>query len=555
MKFSIFNFQFSINTEKALIIIFFLFAFILRLWRVTEYPAGLNADEAAIGYNAYSLLKTGKDEFGHSWPIAFQSFNDWKPGFYVYLDLPFVAVLGLNELAVRLPSVILGTMTVLILFLLVREMFKEKLPAIVAAGLLAISPWHLHFSRGGWESNVSTFFLTLGVYFFFLALRKPKNFPFFILCFVASMFTYHSARIVAPLLGLGCILFYSKQIFKKENWRWLAIAFLTGIIPVSILAISFLKQGGVSRFSGVGMFADQGPFWRVNELRGQHVNPQSLLVKVIHNRFLEYATQFLDNYLRHFDGNFLFISGDEIQRNKIPEMGQMYLIEIPFLILGLYFLLRNKPQNWYFVFWWLAVSPVASALTFQSPHAIRALNMVIPLVLIVSYGIVNFFKTINLNQKFFLPIILNSIFIILYLWNFSFYLHQYYVHYPQTYPAAWEYGFKDLVSYVRSNQDQFAKVYVTNKYDQPYILFAFYLQYPPEKFQKEAKLTPKDQYGFSTVDHFDKYFFGPINFVGLQKEKKVMIVGSPQEIPDSATIVKRIYFKDGKTEAFRITEN
>lgn len=550
------NSKLKLKVQNLILIsIVVLLAFFLRLYRVVEYPAGLNADEAAIGYNAYSLLKTGKDEFGHSWPIAFQSFNDWKPGFYFYLDLPFVAVFGLNELAVRLPSVILGTLTVLILFFLVKEMLKEELPAIVAAGLLAISPWHLHFSRGGWESNVSTFFLTLGVYFFFLAMRKPKNFPFFILCFVASMFTYHSARIVSPLLGAGCLLFYSRKIFEKKNWKWLIIAVLTGIMPVSILATSFLNQGGTSRFSGVGIFADQGPFWRVNELRGQHANPQSLPAKVIHNRFLEYAIQFFDNYLRHFNGNFLFISGDEIQRNKIPEMGQMYLVEIPFLILGFYFLIRKKPQNWFFVFWWLAVSPVASALTFQSPHAIRALNMVIPLVVIVSYGIVSFFKTINLTQKFSLPIILNSIFIILYLWNFGFYLHQYYVHYPQTYPAAWEYGFKDLVNYVKNNQDKNEKVYVTNKYDQPYILFAFYLQYPPEKFQKEAKLTPKDQYGFSTVDHFDKYFFGPINFAELQKEKKVMIVGTPQEIPDSATIVKRIYFKDGKTEAFRITEN
>ncbi len=545
--------KFLFEKEKLFIFLIVIFALFLRVWKVAEYPAGLNADEAAIGYNAYSLIQTGKDEFGHSWPINFQSFNDFKPGLYFYLALPFVKLLGLNELAVRLPSAILGTLTVYLVYLLVKNLFQNRGFGLMAAFLLAISPWHLHFSRGGWESNVAVFFIVLGVYLFYLGLQKPKYFVFCALSFILSMYTYHSARVITPLLLTGLTFFYRKDIFVKKNRKSLVITFLIACIILVPLIKAFIEGAGTSRFSGVGIFADQGPFWRVNELRGQHLNPFAVLPTILHNRYFEYAVLFFDNLLRHFSGDFLFISGDEIQRNRIPEMGQMYLAELPFFIFGLYFLIKNKPKNWQFLLYWLIIAPTASALTFQSPHAIRSLNMVVPLIIICAYGLWNFWGWCKQKNRM-TVILLSCYLVILFPWNFAFYMHQYYVHYPKIYPFAWEYGFKDLVAYVKPKENKFKKIYVTNRYDQPYILFAFYLKYPPRNFQKQAKLSPRDQFGFSTVENFDKYFFGPIKFDKIERENS-MIIGTPEEIPDSATIVKRIYFKDGKTEAFRIVEN
>lgn len=557
------------NKKNILLIFIIILAFILRVYKVSEYPAGLNADEAAIGYNAYSLIQTGKDEFGHSWPINFQSFNDFKPGLYFYLVLPFVKILGLNELAVRLPSVILGTLSVYFLFLLVKKVFDDERLALISSFLLSISPWAIHFSRGGWETNAATFFIIVGVYLFIHLFKnqkfsRPQKLSALAECgqvilsslfMVLSMYTYHSARVISPLLIIGLTIFNYKQIFVKRNLKNLLITAVLSFLLMIPLLKSLTSSEGTSRFSGVGIFADKGPYSKTNELRGQHGNPNDLYIKVTHNQYLEYGLQFIDNYLRHFNGGFLFINGDEIQRNKVPETGQMYLVEIPFLILGIYFLLKKRPRGWSFILWWLFVSPVASALTFQSPHAIRALNMVIPLVIVTAYGILGLFDYLKKNVRFLSPIIQYSIFIILFLWNVSFYLHQYYIHYPQTYPTAWEYGFKDLTEYLSKNENRFDKIYITGKYDQPYILLAFYLRYSPVDFQKEALLTKRDQYGFSTVEHFSKYYFGSINWNNEQFHKnKILVVGTPEEIPDSATIVKRIYFKDGKTEVFRIVE-
>src|SRR3990170_3968517 len=146
--------------KKILILLIVLISFFLRFYRLADYPA-LNADEAAIGYNAYSLVETGKDEHGNPWPIHFQSFNDYKPGFYFYMVLPFVKVLGLTELAVRIPGALFGVGTVLLIYFLCRELFPDiklkmnnplrgrnwNLEIGEIAGLfLAISPWHLHFS-------------------------------------------------------------------------------------------------------------------------------------------------------------------------------------------------------------------------------------------------------------------------------------------------------------------------------------------------------------------------------------------------------------------------
>jgi len=250
--------------------------------------------------------------------------------------------------------------------------------------------------------------------------------------------------------------------------------------------------------------------------------------------------------LSHFNGNFLFLFGDVIERNRVPETGQMYFFDILFVVLGIYFLILKRPQNWQFIFLWLMVAPVAAAMTFQAPHALRANNMVIPLVIIAAYGAINLFDWFKKKKKI-IRLIFYVFILLLIPWNAGRYLHEYYVHYPKTYPAAWEYGFDQLVPYLEEIKGEYEKVYVTDKYDQPYIIFLFYLKYPPEKFQKEVKLTPRDKFGFSTVRDFDKFHFEAINWDELKTKSNILVVGTPEEINTSATILKRIYFKNGQT--------
>ncbi|MGB9706528.1 MAG: glycosyltransferase family 39 protein [Microgenomates group bacterium] len=532
------------------IIILFLLAIILRVWRLNQYPAGLNADEAAIGYNAYSLLLTGRDEYGNSWPIHFKSFADYKPGGYFYIVLPFVRILGVNEWAVRLPSAILGVLAVWGMFLLTKELFGDLNFALISSLFLAVSPWHIHFSRGGWETNAASSFLLFGVYFFLKSLKNPKLFPFSFLLFTFSLYTYHSSRVVAPLLGLGLVFLFRKEIFSPSKFKYFLAGGLIAFLILIPLLIDFLGPAGTARFSGLSLFSDVGPYSLILSLRGEHQNPQEILGRVLHNRPVLYGIQFLRNYLFFFEGSFLFVIGDRVERNNSPVMGEMYFLDLVFLLGGIYFFFRKKPQNWQIPFLWLLVAPLAGALTFQVPSALRAHNMVFPLIVISAYGfynLSNFFKSkaLNLSISIFLFILL--------FWNVNYFLHQYFVHYPKTYPAVWEYGFRELVEYIKPIKDKYQKIYITEKYDQPYILFLFYLKYSPSDFQKEAVLTPRDKFGFSTVRDFSNFHFENIKWEEVSKQKNVLVCGTEEEIPSGEKISKIISFPSGRP-AFKCVE-
>jgi len=524
---------------KLLFLAIVLLACFLRFYQLGSYPA-LNADEAAIGYNVYSLISTGMDEHGNPWPIHFQSFNDFKPSLYFYLVLPFVKVLGLTEWAVRLPGALFGVGTVIVLYCLVRKLFNNERLALVSSLFLAISPWHIHFSRGGWEVNVATFFITLGVWLFLKALENPKYYFLCAISFVLSLYTYHAARVIAPLLVVGLSLVYRKEL--RQNVKAFIISGL--VVLVLLVPLGFdLARGEVgSRAAGVGLFADPGPLSRVNEQRGEHQDYLALLPKIFHNKVVNYSLAFAQNYSQHFWGEFLFLTGDTIQRDKVPETGQMYLFDLLFLFVGLVAIARN-PKGWGGILVWLFLAPTAAALTFQSPHALRAQNMVIPLVIISAFGFITIMDL--LNKVFHRRHLLFMTYCILFLlvaWNFARYLHIYYVHMAKEYPFSSQYGVKELVSYLQGVEGKYDKVIVTERYDQPYILFLFYLKYPPQKFQTEHLLSPRDKYGFSTVSHFGKYEFVPISFDKVQPgNPRSLIVGTSEEIPKEANIVKKIY--------------
>ena len=80
---------------------------------LSNIPIAPDWDEVALGYDAYSIMHTGRDEFGTFLPVALRSFEDYKPALYAYLSIPTVAVFGLTVFAVRLPSVVMGVVGIL----------------------------------------------------------------------------------------------------------------------------------------------------------------------------------------------------------------------------------------------------------------------------------------------------------------------------------------------------------------------------------------------------------------------------------------------------------
>jgi 4-amino-4-deoxy-L-arabinose transferase-like glycosyltransferase len=180
----------NLSKRIALLIISItLLAGFLRIYKIAEIPPALSWDEVSIGYNAYSILKTGRDEHQKFLPVdTFVAYGDYKPPLAVYITVPFVAMFGLNELAVRLPSAFFGTFTVLLTYFFVRSLFRaedseirvrsksknlastsmgwQASLALISTLILAISPWHINLSRAGFEANIALFLVLLGIYLF-----------------------------------------------------------------------------------------------------------------------------------------------------------------------------------------------------------------------------------------------------------------------------------------------------------------------------------------------------------------------------------------------------
>lgn len=536
-------------------------AFFLRFYNLGNYPA-LNADEAALGYNAYSLLETGRDEHGNPWPIHFQSFNDYKPGLYVYLTLPFVKLFGLSVLPVRFPGALLGVVTVFLVYLLAKQLFTEKnkadltargsLTGLVAALFIAISPWHIHFSRGAWEVNAATTFILLGVYLTISFLQKKiwlKRF-FAAMSFIAAMYAYHAARIVVPLILVGIDVFYWKQLeITKHIKKYMLIILLSSFVLLPLLR-DMLGPAGLARATGVSIFSDPGVVARIEEQRNTYSNPNSIKAKLLHNRPVNYSIEFIENWLQHYSSAFLFIQGDEIQRNKVPAMGQMYIYSAILLSIGLLSLIKSKTLNHstkLVLLWWLAIAPSAAAITFQSPHALRAQNMVVPLEIISAYGFVSlvyWLKHKAGNIKVFGIYILLLCIIIFS--GLTKYIDRYWNYMAKDLPFSSQYGVKEMVEYVAKNQSKYSKVFITTVYDQPYVLYLFYTKIDPRVFQANHTLAAKNTYGFSTVAQFNTLHFQPIDFTVLASDNpNSLFVGTPDEIPDDTGVIKEIYGPNG----------
>jgi 4-amino-4-deoxy-L-arabinose transferase-like glycosyltransferase len=206
--------------KKFVLPIIVILGFLIRVIWLDKYPIGFTQDEAGLGYDAYSILHTGKDQWGKFLPLTLRSFGDFKLPVYTYLTIPSIAIFGLNEFSVRLPSALCGTLAIFFTYLMVAEVTKRKSLALWSSILLAFSPWHILLSRGAFEANLTSFFLTLAVWLFYRGLEKQKILIPSAVFFGINMFTYHSARVFTPLLLLFLIFVNYKSLLgidKKIN--------------------------------------------------------------------------------------------------------------------------------------------------------------------------------------------------------------------------------------------------------------------------------------------------------------------------------------------------
>ena len=533
------------NSKIYLVLILFLAAF-LRFYQLGINPPSLDWDEVSLGYNAYSLLKTGKDEFGRAWPISIRSFEDYKPAVYTYLTIPAVAIFGLNEFAVRLPGAILGTLTVLVTYFLVRELFNQKMGFVVTL-LLAISPWHLQFSRVAFEASAALFFVVTGCWLFLKGTNRGKWLILSVVFLVLSFYTYHSPRLVVPLILLGWGVYFRHKLWQER--RYVGLACGLGLF----LLLPFFQEAyavGRARFTSVTVMNSAGRLDSAISRTEYDLSQGDTLGALLHNRRIVYALAILKGYLDHFNLDFLFFTGDSANRHHAQDMGMLYFWEEPFVIWGMWQLLKKRQA--FPVWWWYLMAPSAAAITTGTPHAVRALiylptyQIFTALGLIMSY---QFFKDKLWSRKKLLNFAKAALLVIVFI-NVFYYLQMYYIHTPVEVSRDWQYGSKQAVTEIAAWDSQVEKIIMTYSYDQPHTFALFYMAIDPSWYQQQVagKEVKRD------VRSFGKYEFRNIDWEKDEKLHNVLLIGTGNEIPAAAIgLVKEIKFLDG-TIAFRIVK-
>lgn len=518
-----------------------LLAFFLRFYQLGQNPPSLTWDEAAWGYNAYSLGIDGKDEFGRFLPLDYlESFGDFKPPMYAYLDIIPVKLFGLNEFATRFPSALFGVLAVIVTYFLVKRIFfnslnKEKY-ALFSSLFLAISPWHILLSRAAFEANVASFFVIFGIYLFLKSVQEKK---WFILLsaasFVFSMYTFNSTRVVSPILVVTLsIIFFKRLLLMKKQ---VFIALLLGIILL-LPSVKFLFSPQASlRFKEVNIFSDSS----VVATSNQEITNDNFAwwSRIIHNRRFGYGTEFLRHYFDNLNPIFLFIKGDGNPKFSIQTVGQMYWWDIPFFIGGILFLIRKKEGYWHVIPLWLILSIIPAATARETPHALRVENALPTFQIITAYGCVLVLNKIKKFKRLILSIIFFALFL-----NFSYFYHDYFVHYARIFSGEWQYGYKDSIKYVDNVGKNYDQIDVTEDLGRPYIYYLYYLKIDPNYFRKNSDIK-RDAFGFVNVKGFGKYRFA-MNLSEINnRNKNVLYVDAVKNVSENITALKTFYLLNG----------
>ncbi|RJR30219.1 hypothetical protein C4564_00525 [Candidatus Microgenomates bacterium] len=543
--------------KNFILVLIVFFALVLRFVNVANNPPATYGDEISFAVNAWSILKTGADEYGIPHPILFRAFDDYKAPIPVYVLLPFLQVFGLTTFAVRLPVVLFATATVGILFFLVRQLGRimhvknADNIGLVAALLLAISPWHMHLSRGYFESTIALFFFVGAIYLFLKSLHKTKYLLWSAVFFAATLYSYLTPRIV--LVFFIPFLFFWQRKWTMQHKKQVA-QFFTVFILLSIpLIYASVFSNGLARIEKLTQAREEQIRRQVNLDRNSSQGPE-FVEKILHNRPVYWVRNVTQDYIEQFSPQFLFLFGDSSLRYGIGNFGMMYLIELPFLIIGSYILFKNYRSVFYFLLAWVLITPIPAAIVGR-PFAVRSLAMLPAIIIIVAFGVASVWSYVLQSNKLKLgwQKVLLSIVIFGFVGSSFFYLVRYHFEYPSQAATWWGWENKQAIDLALKEQDAYDQIFISNFYSGLDLAFAFYTQQEPRALQN-ARKHPVVMVDNRHFMKFGKFYIGSLDIDGERMQQNIipensLYIARPEEYasderigaPDDGRVLFYIY--------------
>lgn len=500
----------------------------LRLWRLGEIPIDTYWDETAMIMDGQAVVATGNDVHGKNWlqPI-FASYGDYKLPVYIWLVTIAVKLVGPTAFAVRLPSAVAGILTVILTGLIAQELFKHLLSArhrqnlqLWAMLIVSIAPWSITFSRVGFEGHLGQ--LLVGSTFY-LALKARKQARCFLIAAtlaITAVFSYFSTRFVLPI-GYFMSFFYTLQTKVKKaavGYYLLGGAvFVAGLIVMSLSPLYPASQQ--FRLSSPSIL-DQSPAVQLANTYRQLSN-NSPIDRIFFHRYFFTLKRLLINYSKNLDLNFLFWTGESNLRHSTGEHGLFYLSFLPLLIYGLY-QLAQKRQVFiilYLLSWWL-FGLLPASVPLEVPHALRSLNSLIPIAILIAYGGEALF-----NQNILRRNLLSAIFGCCLIWESTGFIHYYFQIYPHTSASAFQAGYTQLASALLAEKSSANQVWVDIDDNRFYLWLLANSYYPPQLIQS----WPKNQnFQLSQVDNIS---WQNINYSDVPSvDGKLIIAGRRNQV-------------------------
>ncbi|MEK7605347.1 MAG: glycosyltransferase family 39 protein [Patescibacteria group bacterium] len=534
----------------------FLVALFLRFSQLAKIPVGFHTDEASLGYNAYSLLMTGKDEAGRAFPLYIDTFGDNRPTGYNYLAMLPIKFFGLSIFATRLPSALFGSMSVFAIAFLSFVLFKNKKIALLTGMLLAIAPWSVVLSRASDEAVVALFFILIGFAFLFLSLRSKRQLYIILggLFLLISFFFYHTPRVFVPMLFLVFLGYFFWQfrtrLSRTHHTLMISVFCLLSVIAVYLV---FLVSGGTGRFSQVNIFTFPETKLVMQEQIREDGSMHAPLIttRVFHNKLVNYPLTFVSNYLTYFTGDFLFIKGGLPIWYQVPSMGLLYLIELPFLLYGLFLLCKSDDPLSKLPLLWLLIAPVVSSITVDDVPNVNRVIVLFPIMeVIVGYGLYTFVTKFKKNTKLFISVGVTLLFIA----NLLYFQHQYIVHASTHRTWYRNNGFDQMVATLQESYAGSDRIIVTKSMGSMYPLILFYMKYDPALYQREGSSKDREYTGFG------KFLFVPQDCPSITKDSRFPIghnliyINNGNCPDDKGKLVKKqvIINREDGTKAFKI---
>ncbi len=497
------------------------------LW-LDKFPLGFTPDEATFGYDAYNLLKTGRDEWGTAfWKLpvtGLKSYGDYKLPLYSFLTVPAIRFFGLNEFSTRLPNSILSFLAILVIYLLTVKILGHT-TGLLAALLLTVSPWYISLSRGAFEANLAVIFVLLG-----MALCFYKRPYLGALILALGMYSYHSARLLTPLILLGLSVIYIPKM--KIFLTWVIFLILSGGAFYSLIFLN-PRSYDISIFNPPDKWQSMSLYHRVAVQSGW----PGPLAQLLYNKLTFALPVFIKNYLTYFSPDFLFFSGPgEATYGMLPGLGVIYLIEFPLLMIFLVKFIQKPGKIYFFILLLLFISPVPAALTKGPGFAAnRSAVMIIPLVLLSAVG-----GGIYLDSLAGRKGLMTGLFLIALLVSFGAFTVTYTQKLPLVSAKAMGYGWLQALPRILKAAPDYPEIRFSRSLSEPQIYLAFYTRTDPRFFQASTPdWSDFENQGYKFLDQYDGYKLSNFRFGNLFYPDPVYVptlyVGRPEDFPASIT--------------------